>query len=426
VLTLCCLIAAICALDRVVMSIAILPMGDEFGYEDGTKGLVAAAFSVGYGLALIPVGAAASTRGPRPVLALGLLWWSVAQLATPAAAAAGVPWLLGARAGMGVGEAAAIPSLQAVAAERVPEAQRSRFWGVLTSCLSLGTIAAYTATPAIIDAFDWEASFSIYGLAGVGLAAAWWAAPYNTATATTTGSTSKLSSSSSTDGGIPWQTIRCSSQFWALLIAHACSNWFLYFSLSYLPTYFNYQFGMDASQASSASMEPFVAGALCSLASGLLCDWLVDSGQASLTRARKLMQTVSFLGPASCMVALAALESFSPELLSRENAEDLFILAVGCQSFSAAGFGCAAQDASKQYAGVIYGASSAAAVAAGALSQASTGWLLEANGRDFEPIFLLTALILSGGCAAFWAKWSSEGDFDERAREELASGTLSR
>ena len=39
VLTLCCLIAAICALDRVVMSIAILPMGDEFGYEDGTKGL---------------------------------------------------------------------------------------------------------------------------------------------------------------------------------------------------------------------------------------------------------------------------------------------------------------------------------------------------------------------------------------------------
>ena len=65
-------------------------------------------------------------------------------------------------------------------------------------------------------------------------------------------------------------------------------------------------------------------------------------------------------------------------------------------------------------------------MAAGALSQASTGWLLEANGRDFEPIFLLTALILSGGCAAFWAKWSSEGDFDERAREELTSGTLSR
>ena len=28
-----------CTLDRVVMSIAILPMGDEFGYEDGTKGL---------------------------------------------------------------------------------------------------------------------------------------------------------------------------------------------------------------------------------------------------------------------------------------------------------------------------------------------------------------------------------------------------
>ena len=45
-LALCCLIASVCSLDRVVMSIAILPMGAELGYSDATKGAIAAAFLV--------------------------------------------------------------------------------------------------------------------------------------------------------------------------------------------------------------------------------------------------------------------------------------------------------------------------------------------------------------------------------------------
>ena len=57
----------------------------------------------------------------------------MAQAASPASAAAGLPVLLGARAVMGAGEAAAVPSLQAVAAKFVPAKRRSLFWGVLVS-----------------------------------------------------------------------------------------------------------------------------------------------------------------------------------------------------------------------------------------------------------------------------------------------------
>ena len=38
VLGLCCVVASLCALDRVVMSMAILPMGAEFGHGDATRG----------------------------------------------------------------------------------------------------------------------------------------------------------------------------------------------------------------------------------------------------------------------------------------------------------------------------------------------------------------------------------------------------
>ena len=103
--------------------VAILPMGAEFGYSDSTKGLVAAGFSVGYCL-----GSSCRLRRVHrlaQVVLGGLLIWSVAQALTPAAAALGVRPLCAMRAVMGMGEAAAVPCLQSLAANFVPASQRA-------------------------------------------------------------------------------------------------------------------------------------------------------------------------------------------------------------------------------------------------------------------------------------------------------------
>ena len=97
VLVLCCLVGAICALDRVLISIAILPMSDQYGFSDSTKGSIAAGFSIGYCLGLLPTGTASSVGSPKLVLLGGLIFWSLAQAASPAAAAVSVPALLFAR-----------------------------------------------------------------------------------------------------------------------------------------------------------------------------------------------------------------------------------------------------------------------------------------------------------------------------------------
>ena len=132
-LFLCCAIGAVCALDRVVISIAILPMTAQYGYSDSVKGTIAAAFSVGYCLGLLPAGVLSSATSPKRVLLGGLLLWSFAQAVTPAAADASLPLLLGARALMGVGEAAAVPCLQSVAARFVP-AERRTSWCASRAC----------------------------------------------------------------------------------------------------------------------------------------------------------------------------------------------------------------------------------------------------------------------------------------------------
>ena len=71
-------------------------------------------------------------------------------------------------------------------------------------------------------------------------------------------------------------------------------------------------------------------------------------------RARKLIQTVAFLGPAATLSALAVLGSGVTGMqLNRDSAEALFIIGVGCQACSAAGWGCAAQDVSTKYAALF-------------------------------------------------------------------------
>ena len=48
----------------------------------------------------------------------------------------------------------------------------------------------------------------------------------------------------------------------------------------------------------------------------------------------------------------------------------------------------------------------------GASAQYFTGVLLEANGRDFNPIFLATSGVEVLGVLAFCSWWSSERQFD--------------
>ena len=342
VLLLCCAIGCVCALDRVLMSIAILPMAEQYDYSDSTKGAIAAGFSLGYCLGLAPTSAAASTGSPKAVLLIGLLVWSIAQTATPAAAALGLPSLLAARAVMGVGEAAAVPSLQAIAARFVPPERRSLFWGCLTASLSCGTIGAYVLSPPLIDQNGWPYVFAAYGISGLLIAAAWgvWGAdaPSGAPGEAPRVAASDAGSDATGLSSVPWRRIATSRPVWALAASHMSANFFLYFGLSWLPTYFAYQFGLSTADASSASLYPFAAGAVGSLTAGAACDALVSRLGFSLTNARKLIQSTALGGPAIAMLALALLSAgVNGMQLTRDEAEALFTVAVGCQAASAAG-----------------------------------------------------------------------------------------
>ena len=110
-------IAAISALDRVAMSVALVPMSYEYSptlISDTMKGLISSLFSIGYGLAIIPAGLLISYISPKTLMTFGILIWSCATIVTPVSAEfitlTAFP-ILCVRSIVGMGEAILIPTV---------------------------------------------------------------------------------------------------------------------------------------------------------------------------------------------------------------------------------------------------------------------------------------------------------------------------
>jgi len=110
----------ICYIDRVNISIAIIPMAEELDWNMQTQGLVLSSFFVGYLLLQIVGGRLADRYGGKVVLGIGVLLWSIFTLLTPPAAALGITILIMARIAMGMSEAVTFPSIYSLYGRWVP------------------------------------------------------------------------------------------------------------------------------------------------------------------------------------------------------------------------------------------------------------------------------------------------------------------
>lgn len=154
-------IGSLSALDRVAMSVALVPMSEELGYTDTTKGSISSLFSVGYGLGIVPSGLMLASFSPRLIMAAGIGLWSAGTLATPfAAAQANMAFLLSARVLVGASESVVIPTIQRLLSTWVPADKKGLAVATVFAGFQTGTVLAYSLTPVAIDATgDWRSIF---------------------------------------------------------------------------------------------------------------------------------------------------------------------------------------------------------------------------------------------------------------------------
>ncbi|XP_017107286.2 sialin-like [Drosophila bipectinata] len=103
---------------------------------------------------------------------------------------------------------------------------------------------------------------------------------------------------------VPWKKIFKSSPFWAILIAHTCSNFGWNIFLFGIPNYFDYilQFNVDVNETISATSYSNMIIFLISL--GIILHCLQIKGKISATGARKIATSVCSLVPGACLIIL--------------------------------------------------------------------------------------------------------------------------
>ena len=93
----------ICYIDRVVISLAIIPMSEGMGWSETQRGFILSSFYIGYILTQIIGGLLSDRMGAKIVLGVGLIVWSIFTFITPWAFYGGFAALIIARIGMGLG-----------------------------------------------------------------------------------------------------------------------------------------------------------------------------------------------------------------------------------------------------------------------------------------------------------------------------------
>jgi len=400
----------VCYIDRVNISVAIIPMAEDLGWDRGTQGLVLSSFFIGYLVLQIGGGYLADRLGGKLVLGAGVLIWSLFTVLTPPAAFLGLAVLILARIGMGMGEAVTFPSIYSLYGRWLPLSERSRAVGLTNSGIPFGTVFALIMTPYIVEALGWEWAFYLFGAVGV----LWYLAWQRLATSRPEGHpTISAAELAHIQGGRgdgdsdaptpPWYGFLKHRAVWAIIVAHFCNNWSLYVLLSWLPTFVNQGLGVDYQSVGWFAMIPHVASFAFLNIAGTLADRWLGSG-ADVGRVRRTMQSIGAGGSALALLIVGEVETAWMAIL---------IMATGnaLGAFVTGGFAVNHMDIAPRHAGTLMGITNTAGTIPGIIGVYVSGLILELTG-SWALVFQVAAGVTLFGLAFFLLFSSSERLFE--------------
>lgn len=156
--------------DRTIPAILNEPIRHEWDLNDLQLGIIAAAFTLVYAVAGLPLGRLADRGSRKKVMGWGIAVWSGFTAANAFAWSFGS--FLVARMGVGIGEASYAPAASSLIGDLFPAERRSRALGIFMLGLPMGLMLAFFTVGPMVAAFgDWRAPFVIAALPGLVLAA---------------------------------------------------------------------------------------------------------------------------------------------------------------------------------------------------------------------------------------------------------------
>ena len=400
----------ICYIDRVNISVAIIPMQQQFGWSELQVGLILGSFYIGYMITMTVGGYLADKYGGKKVLGYGLIIWSLLTIVTPFFAYAGIWWLIFVRILMGLGEGITFPSWHSIYARWIPFKERTRAVGFTNSGIAAGTVFGYVVAAIIISNYSWEWVFYSFGFLGI-----FWYFFWNKIVTSYPEDNKNISESelilikneapsNSTPPSIPFRKLIKNGPFLAIAVATFCNNWALYTFLSYLPKFINAPLidgGMGIELGSNIFIYAILIPSLVSIFSlifgGFLADKLISIGY-KVINVRKSVNSIGFFG-SSIFLYLISLQS---DLLS---VVFLLCLINFCSGVCQGGFGVNHADLGPKYTGTLVGISGSIGMIAAIFSPMVAGLVLEVTNSWNLIFYICSGILVFGGL--FYLKFAS-------------------
>uniref|UniRef100_M4DUB0 Major facilitator superfamily (MFS) profile domain-containing protein n=1 Tax=Brassica campestris TaxID=3711 RepID=M4DUB0_BRACM len=374
----------ICNMDKVNLSIAIIPMSHQFGWSSSVAGLVQSSFFWGYALSQLPGGWLSKIFGGRKVLEIGVFTWSFATALVPLLAGF-MPGLIFSRILVGIGE------------------------GVSPSAATDLIARQLLLAPPIIQTFNWESVFYLFGLLGIG-----WFIGFQflgeeevshrgdeTTTSHKPENTTREELGNSLKE-IPWKSFFKSSAVWAMIYTHFCGSWGHYTCLSWLPTYFSEALSLNLRDAAWVSILPPLASIFVTSLASQFADYLISNG-VETTTVRKICQTIAFVAPAICMTLSSVDIGLPPWEIA-----GILTAGLALSSFALSGLYCTHQDISPEYASILLGITNTVGAVPGIVGVALTGFLLDSTHSWTMSLFAPSIFFYLTGTVVWLAFASSK------------------
>jgi sugar phosphate permease len=158
-------------IDRATVAIANQDIRHEFGLTATEIGALVSVWSLCFAFSQLPMGWLVDRVGPRPLLGVALLIWSVAQAAGGLVGSFGQ--LLWARGILGVGEAPAYSTSARVVTNWFHISKRGFPTGFYNMAGSLAPAIAPVVLTTLMLSFGWRAMFLVMGIIGIVAAGVW-------------------------------------------------------------------------------------------------------------------------------------------------------------------------------------------------------------------------------------------------------------
>jgi ACS family hexuronate transporter-like MFS transporter len=360
-------------IDRQVLGILAPTLQRTLNWSETDYGDIVSWFSFAYAFGFLVAGRVIDWIGVKRGLAAAVVAWSAAAIGH--AFARTVAGFSLARALLGVSESAIFPGSIKAVAEWFPQRERALATGIFNAGTNTGAILTPLLVPWIALNWGWQWAFVATG----GLGLLWlvvWIPFYREVNSPGNGATASAK--------VHWTSLFTHRQTWAFIAGKLLADPVWWFYLYWLPKFLDAKYGVKLAQIAAPIIVVYLIADVGSVGGGWMSSALINRGW-SVNSARK-----------TTMLAMALL-IVPTTLVSRAPTMWAAVLIVGVaaaahQAWSANVYTLASDMFPKFAVGSVVGIGAFGGAMGGVLFQRITGRVLQANGSNYTPIFVVCGL----------------------------------